>query len=230
MNKIEERKVLPVLGIETSGEVCGAAVYFDEKKFAEISLNIKNIHSEKILEIISKVLELCNTNLDEISAIAVSAGPGSFTGLRIGMSVAKGLAFGANKPIIPVPTFDAMAFQIVSTFPVKGSFAICSKVNNEEVYIGKYANEEQGYKIIDDIRVIERINLIMDLDGIDLMFGNINLENGTEKIKVEIAHPSPVWICRWANHYNKINKFGKDLLTFDYDFLEPNYLKNFIVR
>ncbi len=228
--KKDEPEIVPILGIETSGEVCGVAVYFDEKKFAEISLNIKNIHSEKILEIISKILDLCNISLNDIASIAVSAGPGSFTGLRIGMSVAKGLAFGADKPIIPVPTFDALAYQIVNTSPVEKNFAICSKVNNEEIYIGKYSGQEKIYKIIEDIKVAEKVNLIKEMNGIDLMYGNIKIDDEPGKIKVEIVHPDPVWICRWAYHYNKINKFGKDLLTFDYDFLEPNYLKNFIVR
>lgn len=227
---ISELKRSPLLGIETSGEVCGVAIYFDEKKFAEVILNIKNIHSEKILGIISKTLELCDITLNDLAAIAVSSGPGSFTGLRIGMSVAKGLAFGANLPIIPVPTFEVLALQISKTTNTPGNFAICNKVNNEEIYIGKYSSANSSIEILENVKVIEKINLGEELKDIQEVFGNIKFDDEVKIKKVDVSSPNPVWICRWAYGPYAMSKFGKDLLTFDYDFLEPNYLKNFIVR
>ena len=89
----------------------------------------KNIHSEKLLEVVEAVLKKSLVKINEVGSIAVSSGPGSFTGLRIGMSAAKGLAFGANLPIISVPTFEALALKICDIIPDKTEFVICNKVN-----------------------------------------------------------------------------------------------------
>ena len=95
---------LPILSIETSQNCCGACVYFNENKFFEMSVNSKFSHAEKIFEIIDTVIKSSGVALHDLGAIAVSSGPGSFTGLRIGMSAAKGVGFGASLPIIAVPT------------------------------------------------------------------------------------------------------------------------------
>src|SRR5690606_14405031 len=102
----------PILAIETSGSICGTAVYFTPQKFFSVNIQLKNIHAEQIFNSIDFVLKSAGIKPDELSAVAVSSGPGSFTGLRIGMSAAKGFAFGAGLPIIAVPTFDALALQI----------------------------------------------------------------------------------------------------------------------
>ena len=93
---------LPILAIETSQEICGAAVLIEPNKFSESIIHIKNIHSEKIFNVIDSALKLAGLKLNMIKAIAVSAGPGSFTGLRIGMAAAKGIGIGSSLPIIPV--------------------------------------------------------------------------------------------------------------------------------
>ena len=214
----------PILSIETSGEVCGASVFFDMNKFFEININEKNVHSEKIFEVIKSVLNLSGIKLNEVGAIAVSSGPGSFTGLRIGMSAAKGLAFGSHNPIIPVPTFEALALQISSLISCDMKFAICNKVNNEEVYLGSFLSLDNNYKILDNIKVIRTDQLEKKLKNLNLIFGNVKNEDEFQNLHKNISVPSAVFISKWAY------LFGKDLLTFNYDFLEPNYLKNFIVR
>ncbi|MCX6149581.1 MAG: tRNA (adenosine(37)-N6)-threonylcarbamoyltransferase complex dimerization subunit type 1 TsaB [Ignavibacteriales bacterium] len=219
-----EKFVKPILSIETSGEICGASVFFDEKKSFELNIHEKNIHSEKLLEVVDNVLTISQTKLNEVAAIAVSAGPGSFTGLRIGFSAAKGLAFGANLPIIPVPTFEALALQISSSIPDKTKFIICNKVNNEEVYFGKFVINENKYSLLEKIKVIGLTELSINQDSINLIYGNCKMEESLGVISKPISAPDAAFVAKWAYIY------GKDLLTFNYDFLEPNYLKNFIIR
>jgi tRNA threonylcarbamoyladenosine biosynthesis protein TsaB len=214
----------PILSIETSGEVCGACVFFDNSRFFEININEKNIHSEKIFEVIESALHLSGIKLNEVGAIAVSSGPGSFTGLRIGMSAAKGLAFGSHKPIIPVPTFEALALQVSALIPRNMKFAICNKVNNEEVYLGSFISLENNYKILDNIKVIKADMVKKNLKNTDLIFGNAIIGDEFKPLIKKITVPYAGFISKWAY------LFGKDLLTFNYDFLEPDYLKNFIVR
>lgn len=98
-----------ILGIETATAVCAAAVAGGGHVFAESSLEEKYIHAERLMSMVDEVLRGSGRSLAALDAIAVSIGPGSFTGLRIGLSVAKGLAYAAQKPLIAVPTLRAIA-------------------------------------------------------------------------------------------------------------------------
>jgi tRNA threonylcarbamoyladenosine biosynthesis protein TsaB len=102
-----------VLGIETATAVCGAAIVGDGNLIAHHSEEAQYVHSERLLVLIGE----CYTALEKTSgapdAIAVSIGPGSFTGLRIGLSVAKGLAYAGNIPLVAVPTLEALAWRVV---------------------------------------------------------------------------------------------------------------------
>ncbi len=98
-----------ILGIETATTICSVGLATPERMLAEIGFDIKNLHDQVLTESIAQVLRLTNHRIDDVQAIAVSAGPGSFTGLRIGMSVAKGLAFTHNKPMIAVSTLLSQA-------------------------------------------------------------------------------------------------------------------------
>lgn len=101
-----------VLGIETSTAVCSAAL-FDELtgRYAETSISEKNLHAEKLVSIIDHLVQDSDRTRDAIGGIAVSIGPGSFTGLRIGLSVAKGLAFALDVPLTAVSTLYALAYK-----------------------------------------------------------------------------------------------------------------------
>lgn len=98
-----------VLGIETATLVCGAAVAADGRVMADAWVESRNVHAERLMSLIDEALRGAETGLGAIDAIAVSTGPGSFTGLRIGVSVAKGLAYATGKPLVGVPTLTAIA-------------------------------------------------------------------------------------------------------------------------
>lgn len=106
-----------ILGIETATEICSAAFVRNGKIIAERSVHEKNIHSEHLLVLIDELMKSASISKKEITAIAVSIGPGSFTGLRIGLSTAKGFALALNIPLIAVPTLDgiAEAYRLMNT-------------------------------------------------------------------------------------------------------------------
>lgn len=98
-----------ILAIDTFSPVCGTALFSDAGPVGSIQQTVPNRHSEVLLPQISSLLSDNNLTLSDVSAVAVISGPGSFTGLRIGVSTAKGLCMGAGIPLIGIPVFDALA-------------------------------------------------------------------------------------------------------------------------
>ncbi|MDD4679650.1 MAG: tRNA (adenosine(37)-N6)-threonylcarbamoyltransferase complex dimerization subunit type 1 TsaB [Clostridia bacterium] len=104
---------MKVLAIDSSSLVAGSAVLDGNKLLYEVYHHHKRNHSETLMPLVEKALISCELMLGDIDLFAVSGGPGSFTGLRIGISTIKGLAQAVEKPVIPVPTLDAMAWSAV---------------------------------------------------------------------------------------------------------------------
>lgn len=110
-NQPKHKNPTILLGLDSSGISCAAGVSTDSKLQGEISINNKNIHSEKLAIFIDFILDNLKISLEYLSGMIISAGPGSFTGLRIGYSLAKGIAHQLNIPLIEVPTLDVWAYQ-----------------------------------------------------------------------------------------------------------------------
>ena len=106
---------MKILAIESSGPLASAAVIEEGRILGEEAGEFKVTHSETLLPLTDKVIKETGTDLKEIDAIAVSGGPGSFTGLRIGNATAKGLGLALEKPLIHVPTLEAMAYNFYET-------------------------------------------------------------------------------------------------------------------
>ncbi len=166
-------KYLPTLAIETSDSICGACVYFDVTKYFSAKVLLKHSHSEKLFEVISSVMQQAGIGYKEIKSIAVSAGPGSFTGLRIGMAAAKGIAQVSSIPIIPVPTFKALALQISNYLPENSSFIISNKVGKDELYFAKFYIKSNNYIFQQELKIIQSIDFD-SLSDQQLVFGNVN--------------------------------------------------------
>lgn len=149
-----------ILGIESSSLVASVAVVTDDVLTAEYTVNFKKTHSQTLLPMIDEVARMLELDLKTVDAIAVSGGPGSFTGLRIGSATAKGLGLALDKPLIHVPTVDAMAYNLYGT-----SAVICPIMDarRNQVYTGLYTFREE-FRVIRpqcamDIReLIEELN------------------------------------------------------------------------
>lgn len=103
---------MKILALDSSGLVASVAVVEDDNLLGEYTVNYKKTHSQTLLPMLDTVAQMIELDLNTVDAIAVSAGPGSFTGLRIGSATAKGLGLALDKPIIPVPTVDALAYNL----------------------------------------------------------------------------------------------------------------------
>ena len=106
---------MKILALESSAAACSVALCEDEKLIAQAFQNSGLTHSRTLMPMAESMLAQCGHALEEIDVIAVAAGPGSFTGLRIGVSTAKGLAWAGNKPCAPCSTLESMAWQLAHT-------------------------------------------------------------------------------------------------------------------
>lgn len=205
----------PLLAIETSDLICGACIYFNDDKYFSSKVTAKHSHSEKLFEVIENVFKDSGISKSDIDSIAVSAGPGSFTGLRIGMSAAKGLATGLSIPITPVPTFEALAQQL-SAVHQNEEIAIANKINRDEVYFAKFYLKMNSYIFTEGLKILQNSDLKF-IDANIRKFGSAFNQN-------QLSAPEPESVAKWAA------VFGEKFKTNDIDNLEPNYLKNFIVK
>ena len=129
---------MKILGIDTSTPCGGVGLIDDESVISEYLLNSPVTHSERLLAAVEFILKESRCTLQDIDGWAVSLGPGSFTGLRIGLATVKGLAFASGKPVAGVPTLDVLAAQIAPT-----PFLICPVLDarKKEVYAAFYRYE-----------------------------------------------------------------------------------------
>ena len=135
--------MMRLLGIETSSQTASAAVWEDGKILGLYTTNYKKTHSQTLLPMIDALIKALDMKLDALDAIGVSAGPGSFTGLRIGSATAKGLAHVLDIPIISVNTLKALAFNVP---PVDGLICPMMDARQKRVYGAGYLYEDDRLK------------------------------------------------------------------------------------
>ena len=126
---------MKILGIDTSGLVGTVAIADGDLLTAQFSIQYKTTHSEILMPMLEDISKKINLDLKTIDAIAIAKGPGSFTGLRIGSATVKGLALALNKPVIAVPTVDALAYNLYGNEKI-----ICPMMDarRNQVYTGIY--------------------------------------------------------------------------------------------
>lgn len=130
---------MKILGLDSSGLVASVAIVKDEELLAEYTVNYKKTHSQTLLPMLDEIVSMVEQPLEGIDAIAIASGPGSFTGLRIGSATAKGLGLALKKPIVEIPTVDAMAYQL---FGYKHLICPIMDARRNQVYTGLYKFEE----------------------------------------------------------------------------------------
>ena len=124
-----------ILGIDSSGMVASVAIVSDDVVIAEYTMNHKKTHSETLLPMIDEIVKTSEMKLEDIDAIAIASGPGSFTGLRIGAATAKGLALAIDKPIVPVKTCEGLAYNM---WGAEGLVCPIIDARRNQVYTGLY--------------------------------------------------------------------------------------------
>lgn len=219
-----------ILQIETSTTTCSVALSLNGECIAYKELQERNIHASSITVFIQDVLNKAGIEFNQLVAVAVAKGPGSYTGLRIGVSTAKGLCYALDVPLIAINTLDMMVAGFLSQNPTfKGFVVPMLDARRMEVYTGIWNNEgqvveETSAKIIDETFLSEL------LDSSKVAF----IGDGSAKFSEISQHANAEFYLETdynsARNLSKIaykalqNKYFEDVAYF-----EPFYLKDFMV-
>jgi tRNA threonylcarbamoyladenosine biosynthesis protein TsaB len=153
---------LKVLAVDTSSTVAAVAVIENTKLLGEYVINHKKTHSQKLMPLINELLKSLELSPGEIDIYSASIGPGSFTGLRIGVTSIKAIAYAAQKPVVSVPTLDALAYNIPVTEHI-----VCPVMDarNNQVYTAIYKNEMGNQTKISEYMGLPVADLVEILRG-----------------------------------------------------------------
>jgi len=217
-----------ILSIETAISVCSIALHDEQGRLHAIAeLHQDNIHAQKLMPMIEVLLEQSAVSRNQIRAVAVSGGPGSYTGLRIGVSTAKGLAYALEVPLIGVDTLDALAKRAVPFIAEADVVVPMIDVRRMEVYC-KVLNAA-----LDEIEPLA--HLVVDEASFDayLLKGKVFfLGDANEKVRNVIRHPNAVFVPL-LNSSSTIGELAAVKFQAgrfeDVAYFEPNYLKEFRV-
>ena len=152
---------MKILGLDSSGIVASVAIVEDDVLIAEYTVNYKKTHSQTLLPMLDEIAKMTELDLNSIDAIAVAAGPGSFTVLRIGSATAKGLGLALKKPLIAIPTVEGLAYNL---YDISGLICPIMDARRKQVYTGIYRFTDHQLKVVEDQMavpmetVIEKLN------------------------------------------------------------------------
>lgn len=146
------------------GAVASAAIADEKNIIAEFTVNNKQTHSQTLLPMIEKVVDMSGIELEQIDAIAIAAGPGSFTGLRIGSATAKGIGLALKKPIVSVPTLEGLAYR-VSVFD--GIICPIMDARRNQVYTGIYKMDKGNLVCLSEQKAVDIHEIMEELEKYD---------------------------------------------------------------
>ncbi len=222
-----------ILAIETATEICSIAFAKNEQLIAECRLNVNRVHSEKLIPLIDQLSMDAGIELNQLELIAISSGPGSFTGLRIGMAAAKGLAFALGCPLVSVITLDALALQA----PVQEGMVLpVIKARPDEVYTAQY--EVKADQPLPVRKTDYQILNIQDLAGW-VPAGATLIGNGVLAFKDALRKILNEKIFFPADHYSHLSAMATAILGIEQYkqnsinelmSLEPFYIQDFQVK
>ncbi|ATP55449.1 tRNA (adenosine(37)-N6)-threonylcarbamoyltransferase complex dimerization subunit type 1 TsaB [Pedobacter ginsengisoli] len=218
-----------ILQIETATQVCSAAIAHDGKTIALKEMMANNIHAGSLTLFIKEAMDSTGFQFEDLDAIAVSMGPGSYTGLRIGVSTAKGLCYALDKPLIAVPTLQMMAEGFMRQNPEYAD-SICSMIDARrmEVFTSLY---DSDLKMLSPVsaKIISEYSFSKELDnGIVTFIGN-----GAAKCAPVLQHENARFSelnFNSASYMSKLAHTAYSSSRFeDVAYFEPFYLKDFVL-
>ena len=150
-----------ILAIESSAVTASVAILEDDTLVAEYTINHKMTHSQTLLPMLDELAKMTELDLDTIDAIAVAAGPGSFTGLRIGSATAKGLGLALKKPLVEIPTVDALAYNL---YDANALICPIMDARRSQVYTGIYCFQDHKLVTLEEQMAVPVAELIEKLN------------------------------------------------------------------
>ncbi len=179
---------MKILALDSSGLVASVAVVEDDTLLVEYTVDYKKTHSQTLLPMLDEAARMIELDLNTLDAIAVAGGPGSFTGLRIGSATVKGLGLALDKPIVSVPTVDALACNL---YGCAGIICPMMDARREQVYTGIYQFEEGKLVILrpqEPMAVADLIGILNE-NGKRVTFLGDGVPIYQEKIREQIQVP-----------------------------------------
>jgi tRNA threonylcarbamoyladenosine biosynthesis protein TsaB len=220
---------MTVLGIETSTAVCSVGLASESGLHAELSLVESHIHSEKLLTLIRGVCEDQKITLPQIDGVAVSIGPGSFTGLRIGLSTAKGLCYAWGKPLIAVPAFESIAEAAFMSHPQIGRAIVCADAKQGDYYFGAY--EKKNGKLYEFLPVqIGNLTTALSVMTRETMIVTDRMDEVRKTSDKSGVIENILSYCRGDVIARIAIERLKNGVKNAPENLEPMYLKDFVIR
>ena len=203
---------MKILGIDTSSSSLSVAVMDDDLLKGEFTLNHKLTHSEQMMPLLDSLLSHLELNMSDIDLIGVSVGPGSFTGIRIGVAAANAMAMALDIPVVGISSLEAMAYTagetaytIVSTFDAQ----------RDRFYFNAYRFENSELKAIEAEDVLEKEDLIKKLESYDkvlllgdAVFINEELPLNVKKAKRAVRYVRASSVCELAHRDYLLGKTG----------------------
>lgn len=219
-----------IVSIETATSVCAVALHESGQLVASHENRLEKSHSSHLLPELEHLLEVAGWQMKALDAVALSAGPGSYTGLRIGAATAKGICYGQDIPLISVSTLEAMARQLTYKTPSESRLVPMIDARRMEVYYCMTDNKgnlisEPAPKVIDENSFSEELR-----DHPVYFFGN-----GASKCKEVLAHQSNATFIEGVHPgAHTVGEIAYEkYLKQDFEntvYFEPVYLKEFMVK
>ena len=215
-----------ILSIETSTSICSVAIHEQGELLALAEIKEPGAHAEKLLLLVDEVFEKAGLSFADLDAVAVSQGPGSYTGLRIGVSTAKGIAYALEIPLIGINTLQAMA---ASQSVAPGDYVVAVlDARRKEVYTQTFGDSLQELSPIEALILEEGVFASILEKGRVYFVGD-----GVEKVKEEVKSANALFIADWAISLSAKNmgvlaseKHARQEWE-DLAYFVPNYLKEF---
>ncbi|HYK76106.1 MAG TPA: tRNA (adenosine(37)-N6)-threonylcarbamoyltransferase complex dimerization subunit type 1 TsaB [Daejeonella sp.] len=219
-----------ILLIETATTSCSVALAGDDKILALKEVNERNIHASHITLFIEEVMQQAGKSYSELDAVAISKGPGSYTGLRIGVSTAKGLCFALDIPLVAVDTLQAMASGVrFSEADWDADTLFCPMIDARrmEVYTALF-DQNLDAVLPTEAKILDEHTFDQYLDQYQIVF----FGDGSEKCKALYAERNNVSFTDFQNSAAHLSHLAFQKLeagqTEDVAYFEPFYLKDFI--
>jgi tRNA threonylcarbamoyladenosine biosynthesis protein TsaB len=221
---------MKILAIDTSAVVASCALCEDDAPIAVYSQKAGLNHSQTMLPMVKNLMDNTGVSIDDIDMLAVSAGPGSFTGIRIGIATIKGLAFGKNKICVGVSTLEAMA-KTAGTFATDAIICPVMDARRNQLYNAIFEIHGNTLLRLTEDRLIDAGELAKELDAMDkpVYFVGDGYDLIT-KMNLPFQRPTPP-AYRWQNAYGvaqaarALYEKTEDKTAFTDTLLRPEYLR-----
>lgn len=216
-----------ILALDTATASCSVAVIEGESLLAELTTVVAQTHSRHLLSMVSTAIGLAGLKADQLDGFAVSIGPGSFTGLRIGISSVKGLAFSLRKPVVGISSLAALAWQCNPS-----PYLICPVIDarKKEVYFGRYRFHNGQMKAEGAEQVATPVEAVRDINEMSVFVGNgaslyhekiVSMLGRLAQFAAQGQHTIRASTVAWLS----LGRFQQNQ-TDDVGLLVPHYIRN----